>query len=371
MIGLYLGYLYFTNPDEEVALPKGVAEPTMCMPRRMWKMINSRSFVSQARLTAFAWVVVSISECYLLFHWEAGVPNSVHEVDAFRYSKDHFYRYSPDFSEWDFARVVVGSWREPFYFMMLFPRSWMVFAGVAVLAIRFAPLPSVRRIALNASLGITSYLVLTSAHNLQFIILCLLVSWECYKLQERCEEYQDKFGRTSNDERIKQHQELGKAMTTLGDRIHPIIMYLVSDRIVHMTFDVALWNCSSLPFTRLHYFFRHLVRILAVFLMIWRIGRLNASIYDDLTGKVVYELVCAHQRHADLDTDQFTKKRRELKDWILYLQHNGNGKRKYCLRVCHYQCCLRSHTVAFWVSTVVLIPFYKKLFAMIPESYFF
>merc|ERR1712046_261240 len=108
----------------------------------------------------------------------------------------------------------------------------------------------------------------------------------------------------------------------------------MSERILHMFFDAAVWNCRSAPFTLVHYVFRHLVRILGVALVIWRIGRLNASLYDDLTGKVVYQLMCCHSLDADnvKNVDELKLRRWELKDWIAYLQQNQGGRRKYCLR---------------------------------------
>merc|ERR1712061_850760 len=102
-------------------------------------------------------------------------------------------------------------------------------------------------------------------------------------------------------------------------------------------------------------------------LVLWRIGRLNASIYDDLTGKVQHELVSSHTRVLDFaDTDSLRRYRWELKDWISYLQHNSQGRRKYCLRVCSLQCCVRTHTVAFWTVTAVLLPVGRQLVDLLP-----
>lgn len=275
-------------------------------------------------------------------------------------------KYSPNFAKWSLSRVVVGSWREPFYFMMIFPMSCLAFTSLAALSAALSPIPKVRNFANNCLLGAASYIFLTSAHNLQFLILCLLVSWECYELQEKCEEYQELFGQLSSTERVQHHDALGKAVGALDRRLKPIIMYLVVERAMHMSTDVVMWRCESTPFTWLHYVFRHLVRFLGVALVMWRIGRLNASIYDDFTGKVTYELMRCHQREFK-DDEALRKYRWELKDWITYLQHNSNGRRKYCLRVCSFQCCLRAHTVAFWVVTVVVFPFSQRLFALLPS----
>merc|ERR1712048_1122059 len=106
-----------------------------------------------------------------------------------------------------------------------------------------------------------------------------------------------------------------------------------------------MWRCENIPFTTVHYVFRHLIRVCGVALVIWRIGRLNASIYDDLTGKIVYEKVCCHTRVLEHDPQDLLRYRRELKDWIDYLTANSSGRRKYCLRVFSFQCCFRAHTV--------------------------
>jgi len=339
---------------------------------RLRRMLQSSAFRAHARLTAIAWVVVSLAECHLLFHWEAGVASNIHELDAFRFKRDFFKKYSPHFRDWSFTRVVVGSWREPFYFMMLWPRCCalgvMLATGVLTLQSAHRMAPWLRTSASNLLLGAASYIFLTSAHHLQFLILCLIVSWECWGLQDQCEAFQDNFGNLSSAERVQQHADLGRAVGQASDRLQSIIMYLVSERVVHMAVDVALWRCESMPFTLLHYVFRHLVRISGVALVIWRIGRLNASIYDDLTGKVQWELAGCHHRYAGLDDEAFRRKRWELKDWVQYLQHNSSGRRKYCLRVCSFQCCLRAHTVAFWAVSFVLFPVAKKVLALLPTS---
>merc|ERR1712178_537461 len=89
----------------------------------MGNLVMNSGFNDFARFAAFIWVIVSVSEVYLLFYWEAGVKGATQEVDAFSYTKEFFLRYSPDLEGWSFARVIVGNWREPFYFMLLFPKS--------------------------------------------------------------------------------------------------------------------------------------------------------------------------------------------------------------------------------------------------------
>lgn len=169
------------------------------------------------------------------------------------------------------------------------------------------------------------------------------------------------------EERLERHDELGQAMAVLQERLHPMIVYLIFERIIYMVCDVAVWRCRSAPFTLVHYVFRHIVRILGVALVIWRIGRLNASMYDDLTGKVVYQMMRCHSMYKTSENEEFKRKRWELEDWISYLRQNENGRRKYCLRVCSFQCCLRDHRVALWTVTIVFLPVAQKILSLLPQ----
>jgi len=364
ILGLSLGFRYLTDPD---TLSSPTEKTEEVLHPGMRKMLTSRSFHAHALFTASAWLLVSAAESTLLCHWEAGTPGIMHEIDALEYKKDVFEKSSFDVRKWNFSRVVVGSWRETFYLMMLFPTYTLVGLTSATLLFVICRSQTVRMALTSMLLGGLSYVFLISGHNLQFLILCLLVSWECFALQQMCETFQHDFAKLDKAQRAKQHNDLGKAVNDLSRRLQPIIVYLVAERGCHMALDIALLRCEAIPFTLVHYIFRHLVRILGVALVIWRIGRLNASIYDDLTGKVCYELLSCHQRFLETDPQELKRHRWELKDWITYLSYNSGGCRKYCLRVCSFQCCLRAHTVAFWAVTFILLPVGQQVLSLVPR----
>lgn len=376
IVGFVLGLRYFRELKDRDS-DSGVVAGKFHLHPRMWKMIQSPSFHSYALVSMAGWLLASVLECSALYRWEVGVPDTGLELDAFRNTKEFFETYkgttwkSPS-EEWHLRRVVGGNWRESFYLVMMFPRSAFA-AAAALLALasmqtsRFSagPWPWLITTSRETLLGLASYVLCLSAHQLQYLVLCLLVSWECYSLQQRCEAFQRSFGSLSSGERVVQHQDLGKKMDGVGRRLHPIIVFLVLERATQLSLDAAQWRCESAPFTLLHYAFRHIVRTLGVAAAIWRIGRLNASIYDDLTGKVQFQLVCCHQE-PEVGGEELQRRRRELRDWVAYLQHNSNGSRRYCLRVCGFQCCLRPHTAAAWAVTLALLPAGQRLLGLLP-----
>jgi len=364
ILGLFLGFRYLNDPKN---LSSPTQRPEEVLHPGTRKMLSSRGFHAHALLTASAWLLVSVAECTLLCRWQAGTPGIMHEIDALEYKKDVFEKSSFDLRKWSFSRVVVGSWREPFYLIMLFPTYALLGLTSATFLFFVCRSHATRTALTSILLGGLSYVFLISGHNLQFLILCLLVSWECFALQQRCETFQLAFAKLDKAQRAQQHDDLGKAMNDLSRRLQPIIVYLVAERGTHMALDIALLRCEAIPFTLVHYLFRHLVRILGVALVIWRIGRLNASIYDDLTGKICYELVSCHQRFLEMDPQELKLHRWELKDWITYISHNTAGSRKYCLRVCSFQCCLRAHTVAFWAVTFILLPVGQQVLSLVPR----
>lgn len=333
----------------------------------MWDLVLNNDFHLHAGFAALTWIIISVAECYLLFAWEVGVPNATQELDALSWSSEFLDSCSPGFQKWSFSRVIVGNWREPFYCMLLFPKCTLSLAGVTLAIVSWSPRVWLRDVAADILLGAASYIFLTSAHNIQFLVLCLWVSWECFNLQRVCEEFQEQFPILTAEERLERHDELGQAMAVLQERLHPMIVYLIFERIIYMVCDVAVWRCRSAPFTLVHYVFRHIVRILGVALVIWRIGRLNASMYDDLTGKVVYQMMRCHSMYKTSENEEFKRKRWELEDWISYLRQNENGRRKYCLRVCSFQCCLRDHRVALWTVTIVFLPVAQKILSLLPQ----
>lgn len=385
LVGLCLGYNYFAKKeicDEVAHSPKTTKSKgdqaeaakeadadttTMHVRTNVWKLVFDPNFKGIARFAAIAWLLVSVAECSLLFHWEAGVSSQQaedSELDAVRYTKEFFLRYKPNFQAWSFTRVIVGSWREPFYCLLLFPRCWLtLLTGVLVVLNAQGYLCA---ICVDIMLGAASYIFLTSAHHLQFLILCLLVSWECLVLQSHFEEFQLSFATMSSKQRVERHDELGKSILMLQQRLHPLIVYLISERMLHMMVDVAIWRCQSAPFTVLHYCFRHLVRLFCLGLVFWRIGRLNASVYEDLTGKVVHQLMNCHGVPG-LKDEELRRKRWELKDWVAYLKQNEGGRRRHCLRVCSFQCSVRAHTVAFWTVTLVLLPLGQRILNLLPR----
>jgi hypothetical protein len=377
-VGSLIGLRYIRGLEAEGRGESAVPGGGLRLHPRMWRMVQSPFFHRHACAAMLAWLLMSVLECFKLYHWEAGVPASSQELDAFRYTKAFFSQYTKSSTKRPLehrhlSRVVGGNWREVFYLIMFFPKSSLFLAAMTALVIttvrspwsRTVPWKWLRAVACGSLLGIASYVLCLSAHQLQFLFLCLLVSWECHHLQEKCEAFQDSFEELSTQDRLVRHQEIGSKVEWMGNRLQPIILFLVSERALQMSFDVARWRCESSPFTLLHYVFRHIVRTLGVLVVVWRIGRLNASIYDDLIGEVKFRLMCCHQRPGPGDEERCWH-RKELKDWAAYLQHNSHGHRRYCLRVCGFQCCLHPHTTAAWAVTLALIPAAQKLFGLLP-----
>ncbi|CAK9091946.1 Uncharacterized protein SCF082_LOCUS43293 [Durusdinium trenchii] len=79
-------------------------------------------------------LVASALECWLLSYWEAGILGSRDdEVDVFRLypgfprkqspsavPRPYFQSWTPDFSRWRLRRLILGSWRDLFYFVLLY-----------------------------------------------------------------------------------------------------------------------------------------------------------------------------------------------------------------------------------------------------------
>lgn len=362
LFGMFIGFRYL-NIEGSVDICRGFSSPKRVQVSP-WANIST-THRTQILLFVSMWVMVCIVECSLLFYWEVGVISSIAELDAFGYPRDFFRKYNPTCFKFHFSRVVLGNWREPFYFVMAMSLSKSLCFTVGTFLV-FVLCAKLRPFIENIGLGLLSYACLSSCHHLHFLTICLFVGWECCKLQGDFEEFKRKFPKLSCSERLKQHESLGLEMEALSSRVQPLIMFVVVERMLNMSLDIALWSCESVPFTVVHYIFRHLLRTLSFVYMIWRVGRLNASVYDDLTGTVLYELVSCHQRFSDSDSEKLQRYRRELKDWVAHLRNCSNGRRPYCLRVCQFQCSFRVHTVAFWTLTAILFPLGQKLISLLP-----
>ncbi|CAK0868880.1 unnamed protein product [Prorocentrum cordatum] len=93
-VGSLIGLQYLRGLEAE-----GRGEPRapgggLSLHPRMWRMVQSPFFHRHACTAMLAWLLMSVLECFKLYHWEAGVPASSQELDAFRYTKAFFSQYT-------------------------------------------------------------------------------------------------------------------------------------------------------------------------------------------------------------------------------------------------------------------------------------
>eukprot|EP00439_Symbiodinium_sp_Y106_P013091 s2815_g1.t3 len=189
------------NPEDEDAQlspkkcqlpPKEICLQAMCKGEQV---DHGPIFSCYAWWTLLGLLVTSAIECLLLSYWEAALlGNRDDEVDVFR-MRPYFFSWTPDFGRWRLRRVVLGSWRDLFYFAILYPATASAVFVAAVLAHHFAcgRLRLVDGIMHRAVMTIMSYATLLGSQRAYFAMSCLLISWECRQLEIRANDFARRF----------------------------------------------------------------------------------------------------------------------------------------------------------------------------------
>ena len=328
-------------------------------------------FLCYARRAMLGLLVTSALECYFLSHWEVGIlGNREDEVDVFRI-KPYFQSWTPDFSRWRLRRVILGSWRDLFYFVLLHPWISTIFASVfffitLLRAHGFSRLEKLERLLQKALIAAMSYLVLLSAQRAYFAMSCLLICWECRSLEIRFTNFAKLFPQLSPRERYLQHFALIDEVKELQRKTAPMIRYVFLQRFAYLALDVARQSCDALlPFNLVHYLFRHVMFLTALAITAWRIGKLNFSVYEKLHNTVM-DLLPRNWaenlgRSATLQ-QEVTMQRQHAEDWFRYLQHNiDTGRRDACISVFHLRFAAKSHVVSLSVLTLLTLPLLNKV----------
>ena len=332
-------------------------------------------FTSYARRALLVLLLTSALECCLLSHWEAGIlGNRDDEVDIFR-MRPYFQSWTPDFSRWRLRRLILGSWRDLFYFMLLYPISAATFVLCAFLAHRFfghsKNLHLVDDVLHRAVMGLLSYAVLLGAHRAYFAMSCLLICWECRRVENRANEFARLFPQLSPRQRWLQHFSLTNEVKALQQRLAPLIRYVFLQRLAYLALDVGRQSCDALlPFNLVHYLFRHVMFLTALGITAWRIGKLNFSIYEKLHNTVM-DLLPRNWAEAKMGQgstgshrlqQEIVLQRQHSEDWFRYLQHNiDTGRRDACISVFHLRFAAKSHVLALSVLTLLTLPLLNKV----------
>ncbi|OLP85500.1 hypothetical protein AK812_SmicGene33501 [Symbiodinium microadriaticum] len=172
--------------------PKEICLQAMCKGEQV---DHGPIFSCYAWWTLLGLLVTSAIECLLLSYWEAALlGNRDDEVDVFR-MRPYFFSWTPDFGRWRLRRVVLGSWRDLFYFAILYPATASAVFVAAVLAHHFAwgRLRLVDSIMHRAVMTIMSYATLLGSQRAYFAMSCLLISWECRQLEIRANDFARRF----------------------------------------------------------------------------------------------------------------------------------------------------------------------------------
>ncbi|CAK9034660.1 unnamed protein product [Durusdinium trenchii] len=342
-------------------------------------------------------LVASALECWLLSYWEAGILGSRDdEVDVFRLypgfprkqspsavPRPYFQSWTPDFSRWRLRRLILGSWRDLFYFVLLYvplyPFSFGAFIGSLFLLARWKRGNKDPEVARNWVMtsgffnvlewfcsGLFSYLSLLTAQRAYFYLSCLLICWECRRLEERANDFARQFPQLSPRQRYLQHFCLANEVKQLQQRSAPLIRYVFLQRLAYLALDVARQSCDAwLPFNLVHYLFRHVMFLSALAITAWRIGKLNFSIYEKLHNTVMDLLPrnwAEHWGHSTKLQLEVVMQRQHAEDWFRYLQHNiDTGRRDACICVFHLRFAAKSHVLALSVLTLLTLPVLNKL----------
>ena len=326
-------------------------------------------FLCYARRGLLVLLLTSALECWLLSHWEAGIlGNRDDEVDVFR-MRPYFQSWTPDFSRWRLRRLILGSWRDLFYFMLLYPCTASTFVICTFFAHRFFGKGRLRLV--DSSLhrvvmGLMSYAVLLGAHRAYFAISCLLICWECRHLENRANDFARLFPELSPKQRWLQHFSLTNEVKSLQQRLAPLIRYVFLQRLAYLALDVARQSCDALlPFNLVHYLFRHVMVLTALGITAWRIGKLNFSIYEKLHNTVMDLLPrnwAEHLGHSTTLQQEIVMQRQHAEDWFRYLQHNiDTGRRDACICIFHLRFAAKSHVLALSVLTLLTLPLLNKV----------
>lgn len=326
-------------------------------------------FTCYARRALLVLLLTSALECGLLSHWEAGIlGNRDDEVDIFR-MRPYFQSWTPDFSRWRLRRLILGSWRDLFYFMLLYPFPAASFVLCAILAHRFfghSRFHLVDDVLHRAVMGLMSYAVLLGAHRAYFAMSCLLICWECRHLENRANDFARIFPQLSPRQRWLQHFSLTNEVKALQQRLAPLIRYVFLQRFAYLALDVARQSCdASLPFNLVHYLFRHVMFLAALGITSWRIGKLNFSIYEKLHNAIMDLLPrnwAEHLGHSATLQQEIVLSKQHLEDWFRYVQHNiDTGRRDACICVFHLRFAAKSHVLALSVLTLLTLPLLNKV----------
>jgi len=290
------------------------------------------------------------------------------EVDIFRSDQRYFISYTPDFSRWRLKRVVFGSWRDVFYVVLIYPGPcFLAFVAAALLYALAGPLRCgwVRDTVKRLCLGAVSYIVLVSAHRAYFVLICLLVCWECRALEFKASGFARAFPQLCPRERWRGHAQLVAETKELDERLGPLISYAFVQRLAYLALDLARQSCEvGLPFNLVHYFFRHVMFLSALAFTLWRIGKLNFAVYEKLHN-VVMDLF--PRNWAGLGDDgvgqnEVMLQRMHLDDWRHYLTHNvESGRREACVCVFHLRWAAKSHVLALSILTIFTLPLMNKV----------
>ena len=328
-------------------------------------------FLSYARRAMLGLLVTSALECYFLSHWEVGIlGNREDEVDVFRI-KPYFQSWTPDFSRWRLRRVILGSWRDLFYFVLLHPWISTTFASLffsttLLTAHGFSRFQKLQRLLQKAFIAALSYLVLLSAQRAYFAMSCLLICWECRSLEIRFTNFAKLFPQLSPRERYLQHFALLDEVKELQRKTAPMIRYVFLQRFAYLALDVARQSCDALlPFNLVHYLFRHVMFLTALAITAWRIGKLNFSVYEKLHNRVMDLLPRNWAEHLGRSASlqqEVTMQRQHAEDWFRYLQHNiDTGRRDACISVFQLRFAAKSHVVSLSFLTLLTLPLLNKV----------
>ena len=417
----------------------------------VYKILKGPIFLSYSKRFLLAFLVFSALECWSLASWEAGIlGNRDDEVDVFRVpafrlrtsasgttgsgenptsptsstspslsssstssiSRPYFQSWTPDFSRWKLRRLILGSWRDVFYFVWLYaPRFPISFSFFFFFTWQASSVKSWKRneeegaalsslmhfwqsFLQSAVTALLSYLVLLGAQRAYFAMSCLLISWECRSLEDRASEFARSFPQLSPRERYWRHLFLTKEVKRLQERLQHMISYVFLQRFAYLALDVARQSCdASLPFNLIHYLFRHVMFLSALAITAWRIGKLNFAIYEKLHNRVMdllprnwaedWDDASEEEENEEGEKDlenlegsgenekklrlqelqvEVVMQRQHMEDWFRYLQHNiDTGRRDACISVFHLRFAAKSHVLALSVLTLLTLPLLNKI----------
>lgn len=343
-------------------------------PRSGWEQLQDMFqdpgpiFREYARFAFVGLVLASVLECCSLQHWEAGIlGHKEDEVDIFHHPGPYFISYTPDLSRWRARRVVLGSWRDIIYLALVHPGPCTVAVasglGLNALASKMG-WQVVQYVLRRVCVGALTYFVLLSAHRAYFVLICLLVCWECRDVELKALGFARVFAQLSPSKRWQWHSELGGEIKALDDRLAPLISYACLQRVAYLFLDLARQSRDSgLPFNWVHYLFRHVMFLSALALTFWRIGKLNFAFYEKLHNTIMdlYPHNWADLGRPGVTQNDVQLQRMHLDDWRHYLSHNiESGRREACVCVLHLRWAAKSHVLALSILTVITLPLVNR-----------